>query len=134
MLPRRKFIKTTALASAAGLVGSSFTKNSIMVEKKTFIHHVYFWLQNPESKEDLDKLITGLKKLSKAKSIGSSHIGLPAPTNREVIDRSYSVSWCLFFKSAEEQDSYQTDPIHLNFVKECSMLWKKVVVYDSIDI
>lgn len=131
MLPRRKFIKTTILA---GLVASSFTKNSIMVEKKTFIHHVYFWLQNPESKEDLDQLIAGLKKLSKAKSIGSSHIGLPAPTNREVIDRSYSVSWCLFFKSAEEQDSYQTDPIHLNFVKECSMLWKKVVVYDSIDI
>jgi hypothetical protein len=31
------------------------------------------------------------------------------------------------------RDSYQTDPIHLKFVEECSMLWKKVVVYDSVD-
>lgn len=99
-----------------------------------FIHHVFFWLHNPESKEDLAALIDGLKKLSAAPSIYQYHIGKPAGTNREVIDRSYSASWCLIFKSKEDQDSYQVDPIHLNFVKECSHLWKKVVVYDTIDI
>lgn len=105
-----------------------------MADNKTFIHHVYFWLNNPESKEDRDKLIEGLKKLSKVKTIGSFHIGLPAATNREVIERSYAVSWCVFFKNPADQDAYQTDPIHLNFVKECSSLWNKVIVYDSIDI
>ncbi len=131
-IPRRKFIGQAALA--AGLLTTSFKNSTAMAENKTFIHHVYFWLKNPDSKEDLQKLIDGLKKLSKVGTIASHHIGMPAPTNRDVIDRSYSVSWCLFFKSAADQDSYQTDPIHLNFVKECSMLWSKVVVYDSIDV
>jgi Stress responsive A/B Barrel Domain len=131
---RRKFIKHATLATAAGLVASSFKSTPVMADNKTFIHHVYFWLNNPESKEDRDKLIEGLKKLSKVKTIGSFHIGLPAATNREVIERSYAVSWCVFFKNPADQDSYQTDPIHLNFVKECSSLWNKVIVYDSIDI
>jgi len=122
------------MAGAAGLLASSFKTKQEMADNKTFIHHVYFWLNNPNSKEDRDKLIEGLKKLSKVKTIDSFHIGLPAATNREVIDRSYAVSWCVFFKNPADQDSYQTDPIHLNFVKECSSLWTKVIVYDSIDV
>lgn len=130
---RRKFIGQAALAAGAGVLSSSFKTATAMADK-TFIHHVYFWLKNPDSKEDLNKLIEGLKKLSHVKSIASFHIGRPAPTNREVIDRSYQVSWCLFFKNEADQASYQTAPIHLKFVEECSMLWTKVVVYDSIDI
>jgi len=99
-----------------------------------FIHHVYFWLKNFGNKEDKAKLIEGLKKLSKVETIATYYIGQPADTRREVIDSSYDVSWCLFFDSAADQDSYQTDPIHLKFVEECSMLWTKVVVYDSIDV
>jgi hypothetical protein len=99
-----------------------------------FIHHVYFWLHNPESEEDKLKLIEGLKKLSNVKTIKKFYMGRPATTNRDVIDRSYSISWLLFFDDKDAQDSYQTDPIHLKFVEECSSLWKKVVVYDSIEV
>lgn len=105
-----------------------------MNAEKLFIHHVYFWLNNPDSEADREALIAGLKKLSAVKTIAQFHIGRPAPTNREVIDRSYAVSWCCFFNTAADQDSYQVDPIHLDFVKTCSHLWKKVVVYDSIDV
>jgi Stress responsive A/B Barrel Domain len=98
-----------------------------------FIHHVYFWLNNPESEEDLTKLATGLKKLSSVKTIKQFHIGEPAKTHRNVIDRSYSLSWLLIFENADDQEEYQVDPIHLNFVKECSHLWSRVVVYDSVD-
>jgi Stress responsive A/B Barrel Domain len=102
--------------------------------KNLFVHHVYFWLKNANSKEDLDKLVTGLKKLSVAKTIKQFHIGKPADTKRDVIETSYAVSWLLFFDNKADQDSYQTDPIHLKFVEECSSLWQKVVVYDSVDI
>jgi hypothetical protein len=98
-----------------------------------FIHHVYFWLKNADSEEDKVKLVEGLKKLSSASTIKQFYIGVPAATNRDVIDTTYSVSWLLFFDNAADQDSYQTDPIHLKFVEACSMLWKKVVVYDSVD-
>jgi stress responsive alpha/beta barrel protein len=98
-----------------------------------FVHHVYFWLANPGSAADKAALVAGLKKLSKAGTIRQFHIGQPADTSREVIETSYSVSWLLFFDEAADQESYQVDPIHLQFVKECSSLWSKVVVYDSVD-
>jgi len=102
-------------------------------QKGIFIHHVFFWLKNAGSKEDRAQLIDGLKKLSKVKTISQFHIGQPAATNREVIERSYTISWFVVFNNAADQDSYQTDPIHLKFVEECSHLWNKVVVHDSVD-
>jgi Stress responsive A/B Barrel Domain len=106
----------------------------MIIEKNGFIHHVFFWLKNPHSKEDLASLIEGLTKLKEVSTIESFHIGKPAATNRNVIDSGYSVSWLLLFKNKEAQDSYQVDPIHLNFVDTCSHLWSKVIVYDTIGI
>jgi hypothetical protein len=128
---RRDLLNPLSSATTATVTGNQFTNLTI---ENMFLHHVYFWLKNPDSKEDKTKLIDGLRKLSKVKTIKSFHIGQPAGTNRDVIDRSYSISWLLFFDNATDQDSYQTDPIHLKFVEECSSLWTKVVVYDSIDI
>ncbi|CAN5411458.1 Dabb family protein [soil metagenome] len=103
-----------------------------MFEKNVFIHHVYFWLNHPENLQERGLLIEGLNTLSAAPTIQSFHIGIPAATSRDVIDTSYSVSWLLLFKNKEDQDSYQTDPIHLNFVATCKHLWNKVVVYDTV--
>ena len=98
-----------------------------------FVHHVYFWLKRPGNREDLAKLQEGLQKLSKVKTIKMFHIGQPADTNRDVIDRSYSLSWLLIFDSPEDQEQYQQDPIHLAFVADYASLWSKVIVYDSVD-
>lgn len=103
-------------------------------QKGIFIHHVFFWLKNAGNRDDRSKLIEGLKKLSAVKTIRQFHIGQPAATNREVIERSYTISWFVVFDNAADQDSYQTDPIHLKFVEECSHLWNKVVVHDSVDV
>lgn len=96
-----------------------------------FIHHVYFWLRHPERAGDRNQLIEGLRKLSAVNTIQRYHIGRPADTHRDVVDRSYDVSWCLFFRNQADQDSYQDDPIHKQFVADCSVLWSRVVVYDS---
>lgn len=100
--------------------------------QNTFIHHVFFWLKE-NNENNREQLIEGLKKLSSVSTIKQYHIGVPANTNREVIENTYNVSWMLFFESAEDQDGYQVDPIHLNFVKECSHLWNKVTVFDTIN-
>lgn len=127
---RKDFIKTMGMSSLGVLINPQYSGN---MAKNMFVHHVYFWLKNPKSKEDKAKLVAGLEKLSKVKNIDMFHIGQPAATNREVIDTSYSVSWLLIFKDKASQDAYQVDPIHLKFVEECSALWQKVVVYDSVD-
>lgn len=102
--------------------------------KSMFVHHVYFWLKNPGSQEDKATLVDGLRKLTAVETIETFHIGQPADTNREVIDRSYAVSWLLVFRNKADQDVYQVHPLHIKFVEECAHLWEKVVVYDSVDI
>lgn len=132
---RRNFIGNLGKASLAGTV---MTKPAAPVKqkelKKRFIHHVYFWLKNKGNAADKAKLIEGLRKLSAVKTIQQFNIGVPADTNRDVIDSSYSISWMLLFKNGKDQASYQTDPIHLKFVEECSHLWTKVIVYDTVDV
>ena len=98
-----------------------------------FIHHVYFWLKNTGNVEDRNQLVEGLKKLSAVTTIKQFHIGIPANTSRDVIDSSYAVSWMLMFKNDADQASYQTDPMHLKFIADCSHLWQKVLVYDAVD-
>jgi hypothetical protein len=120
-------------AVGAGLVTLAANSTNTMSMENKFIHHVYFWLKNPDSKEDRAKLVEGLKKLSKVRTIKSFQIGKPAGTSRDVIDGTYAISWFTLFDNGADQESYQKDPIHLKFVEECSPLWNKVVVYDSID-
>jgi len=131
---RRRFISDTGKAAMAGTVILAANNIQQKEMKNIFVHHVYFWLKNAGNKEDLDKLVAGLKKLSAVKTIKQFHIGKPADTKRDVIDTSYAVSWLAFFDNGADQASYQTDPIHLKFVEECSSLWVKVIVYDSVDM
>ena len=103
--------------------------------KKQLAHHVFFWLKNRDSKEDLRKLLDGLKTLEKIESVRRLHIGVPASTEqRPVVDSSYSASELIFFDDVAGQNIYQEHPVHKKFVEQCSHLWEKVIVYDSIDI
>ena len=105
-----------------------------MSRHQSFIHHVFFWLKNAKNQEDQAKLVAGLEKLRAIADITGFHIGIPAVTDRPVIDSSYDISLCIFFDTSEAQDAYQIDPLHLVFIDECKHLWERVVVYDSIDI
>jgi len=132
---RRNFLANTGKAALITTLASfTNTTASAMTANNIFVHHVFFYLKNAGSVADRDKLVEGLKKLSKVKTIKSFHIGKPADTHRDVIERSYSVSWMLHFSNPADQESYQTDPIHLKFIEDYSALWQKVVVYDSVDI
>lgn len=130
----RQFVEKTSKAALAGSFIFAVSNQQEKEMENVFVHHVYFWLKNADSAEDRGKLVAGLKKLSVVKTIQQFQIGKPAATSREVIDGSYAVSWLVLFNNKADQDSYQTDPIHLKFVEECSSLWQKVVVYDSIAI
>lgn len=96
-------------------------------------HQVYFWLKNPDSDKDRQELIKGLKTLEKVKTVREMHIGIVAATEkRSVIDESWGVSLLLFFDDIAGEAQYQPDSIHLDFVKNYSSLWSKVVVYNAL--
>lgn len=130
---RRSFIVTAALVGT-GLAAAALPLLNMKDEKK-IIHHVFFWLKNPSSTEDREALIAGLKTLKKIKAIREIHIGVPAATEkRPVIDDSYSVSELVFFDDLGSQKAYQDDAVHQKFIENCSHLWEKVVVYDTVNI
>lgn len=130
---RRTFFST---AIAAGAAVSAIAQPTMETKnKKQLAHHVFFWLKNRDSKEDLRKLLDGLKTLEKIESVRRLHIGVPASTEqRPVVDSSYSASELIFFDDVAGQNIYQEHPVHKKFVEQCSHLWEKVIVYDSIDI
>jgi len=100
--------------------------------ENTFVHHVHFWLKD---KADKLRLIDGLNTLAPIQHIRDIHIGVPANTNRDVIDRSYDVSLLLLFDTPAAQDAYQIDPTHVNFAEHYAKpLCSKVVVQDSVNI
>jgi hypothetical protein len=98
-----------------------------------FVHHVFFWLKNSESEEDKSKLLQGLRQLESIEVIRTAHVGVPATTSREVIERGYALSLLLIFDNLTDQETYQEHPVHKKFVEECSSLWSKVIVYDAVD-
>jgi len=98
-----------------------------------FIHTVFFWMNEgvtDEQKSDFEK--NGLEELTKITSIHKGYYGPPAATSRGVIDNSYDFALVCHFKKPEDQDKYQVDPIHLEFIEKYEDLWKKVLVYDNL--
>ena len=99
------------------------------------IHVVYFWLQRPESEQDRELLIRGLKTLATIPTVKALHVGVPASTEeREVVDNSFHVAEVMLFDSVEDQETYQSHPIHQKFIEQHSQLWQKVLVRDSISV
>jgi hypothetical protein len=128
---RRKFILTTAAAGTAAFANANFLNK----KDKQIAHHVFFWLKNPGSVADRDKLVEGVKSLSKIELIKEIHVGIVANTEkRDVVDASWAVSELMFFDTIEGQATYQDHEVHKEFIKNYSMLWSKVVVYDIQEV
>jgi hypothetical protein len=129
-ISRRKFVAAATLLPLATTVSAM----KIAKDNPKLVHHVFFWLKNPSSTADRDKLLAGVKTLKKIETIQMLHVGVPASTEkRDVVDNSYHVSELMFFDNVEDQKIYQDHPVHQQFIKEHSMLWEKVVVYDVME-
>jgi len=55
---RRKFIAQASLLAAAPLIINPMANNTNATQ---LVHHVFFWLKNPDSEKDRKQLIEGLK-------------------------------------------------------------------------
>jgi len=131
---RRRFL-SSSVALAAATVTSAASPVQTEKGKTPLVHHVFFWLKNPGSVADRDRIVEGLKTLRKIDAIKELKIGIVASTEkRDVVDNSWAVSELMFFEDIAGQAIYQDHPIHQKFIKDCSHLWEKVIVYDAIDV
>ncbi|MCU4176641.1 Dabb family protein [Carboxylicivirga sp. N1Y90] len=102
------------------------------VKSDVFKHTVFFWLKNPDNKADREAFESSLTKfIDHSLFVQSRHLGIPADTNRKVVDNTYTYCLQVTFKSKEEHDKYQAEEAHKIFIEESSDLWEKVIVYDS---
>ena len=131
-LSRRKFLAAASLATiATTATGLSSRKAS---NKQSLMHVVYYYLKNPTSETDRQKLIEGLHELVTVKQIKYHHIGIPQVFNEKDQYKNYHVSLLMVFDEAGDIDVYHKDPIHQKFVSECKDLWVKTVKYDSLAV
>lgn len=103
------------------------------VNKSAPLAHIVFFSLNDPSEASRNKLVDACKKyLDKHDGVVYFGVGVNAPEyDREVNDRNYDVALHLVFRTATEQDVYQTHPRHLEFIQQCKPLWKSVRVFDS---
>lgn len=94
-----------------------------------FVHHVFFWLKEGASKEELRK---GAEELGEIDLVRKIYVGEAVPSPREVVDDSFSLSLLLFFDNKADQDAYQVHPDHDKFIEKCGHLWQRVQVYDAM--
>jgi hypothetical protein len=132
---RRSFVMKIASGMATtGFVSLSGNASANEIPMKNiFVHHVFFWLKEPENMQARAQFEKGLQELIKVPQIQSSHIATPVESPREVVDDTFTFSYMAFFKNKEDQNIYQTHPIHLKFIEDCQHLWEKVIVYDAMD-
>ena len=136
---RRSFVASTAMlgamAATSSLSMNAATTSSSSSSLPKLSHHVFFWLKNPDSKEDLANWLAGIRTLAAIETVRAIQVAVPASTEkRAVVESSYSASELLMFDDVAGQNAYQVHPIHQKFVESCSHLWSKVTVFDSIAV
>jgi len=97
-----------------------------------FIHAVYFWLRPDLTPAQRAQFAAGVRSLVAIESVQQGYIGVPAPTDRPVIERSYSQSLVLVFADQAAHDAYQAHPVHEQFREECGGFWTSVRIFDSV--
>jgi len=96
-----------------------------------FVHAVYFWLRDDLTAAERLAFIDGVRSLRTIDTVQHGYVGVPAATDRAVIERGYSHALVLVFADQRAHDAYQTHPVHDRFRDTCSTLWRKVLIYDT---
>ncbi|MEO5815970.1 MAG: Dabb family protein [Gemmatimonadaceae bacterium] len=98
-----------------------------------FVHAVYFYFRENLTLEERATFDTRAKALLTIKGVEHGYLGVPAATDRPVIERGYSKALVLVFADEKAERAYQVDPIHDVFRDECGSFWTSVRIYDSVD-
>ncbi len=96
------------------------------------VHSVYFWLKEGLSDEERASFRRGVESLNGIEEVKAMYVGTPAPTDRPVVDRSYSVALTVVLDDMNAHDAYQVHPLHKEFLDQFAAYWDKVVIYDAM--
>lgn len=93
-------------------------------------HVVIFWVDKPHA-ENKSKLLAAAAKLGEIPGCLNFHTGGPVPSSRGAVDDSFAVAISMDFEDQETADTYQSHPLHKEFLAGAFKDYcKRFVVYD----
>ena len=106
-------------------------KAALEVDEIGYVHVVYFWLKPDVTEEQKVQFMNNCKKMSDIPEVLNLRVGVPAGTDRDVVDNSYDVMLIVENADTKGQEAYQVADLHDVFRKENGDLFEKIVIYDS---
>lgn len=117
------------------LLSTAHSQNTEVEFDPAFVHAVYFWLHNPDEPADRSDFESALNTLlATSEYTKTNYVGTPPRAIRDVVDDTFTYFLLVTFESEEAQEAYQVEAAHLKFIEDAGHLWKKVVVYDALEI
>ena len=100
-----------------------------------FLHTVHFWLKPDLTDAERAAFIAGCRGLGESQHVAAIRVGVPAGTDREVVDNTWDVQLAVTFDGPGMHDAYQSadDPEHMGFIENFKTFWTKVLIYDSVE-
>jgi len=94
------------------------------------VHSVYFWLKSELTPEQLADFDAGLQSLVAIDTVKGLHFGKPTPSDRPVVECSYTRGLVVHFDDQQGLDTYAVYPVHLAFVEQFKPFWTDIKVFD----
>jgi hypothetical protein len=98
------------------------------------VHAVYIWLNDDLSAETRAKHLDALRALKAIPFVRQFHLGVPASTDRPVIERSYTYALVVACDDLAGLEAYRAHPVHDALRDIAATCWKKQIVFDSIEV
>lgn len=128
----RSFVPLTL---GAALAGCAAPGPNTQAGSGKLVHVVAFWLK-PSAPKDLVARMRDFylaRVVREVPGVESAWIGLPQPSDRSVVDDSFSCMSIVRFASAAAEVGWQTHPVHDELRKLFEPHLDRVVVYDFVE-
>lgn len=104
---------------------------SLFAQEKKITHVVLCWMKESVTEAEIEKLIAETKALGQIDGIEELTAGRPIPSDRPIVDDSFSFGITMTFSTKEMMNSYLKDERHTSFVSEkIKPQLEKLLVYD----
>jgi hypothetical protein len=96
------------------------------------VHHIVLvWLKADTAPEVREQIMAGSRALTDIGRIRDLQVGKAIPSERPIVDDSFSFGIYMRFDSVADMNAYLTDPRHVRFVDtQVKPYLEKLVVYD----
>lgn len=132
-LTNRFLLWATLLAAwGVGLVSGCTVNIQINEDQpKALAHVVLVWLKEPGNADHRNQLIRASQRLADIDGVMNVTTGQSIPSDRDIVDDSFDVGLYVELESIEALQSYATDPLHLDILKnDIAPITQRYIVYD----